>query len=364
MVSEFTVYEKLRQQLDQYSCGYPATRSGVELRILQKLFTEEEAEMFLQMSLSIESPEEVARRTGRDPEAVAALLGRMADRGLLFRWRRDDRVKYGAAAFVLGLYEFQLNRMDRELAELFEQYFEEALLDSMTRVDPLMRTVPVNRSFDVSHPVATYDDARAMVKRKKLIGLANCICRLEQGLVDKGCGKPLEVCIQFGSSARYFIDRGLAREITVEEALAVLDRSEEAGLVTQPGNARNPEGLCNCCGDCCGILRGLNKLDKPAEKVISSYFAVLDPEACLGCEVCLERCQMGAIEINDATGSRIDPDRCIGCGLCVTTCSGEAIRLELKPEGVRRMPPETGIEAQQIMSEVRGTSLTPLFGKS
>jgi len=85
MAKETGVYEKLREQLDQYSCGFPKTESGVELEILKKLFSEDEAEMFLQMSLTIETPEEIAARTGRDPGAVAALLSQMAEKGLLFR---------------------------------------------------------------------------------------------------------------------------------------------------------------------------------------------------------------------------------------------------------------------------------------
>ena len=360
MAKETGVYEKLREQLDQYSCGFPKTESGVELEILKKLFSEDEAEMFLQMSLTIETPEEIAARTGRDPGAVAALLSQMAEKGLLFRWRRDDQVKYAAIAFVLGLYEFQLKTIDRDLAALFEKYFEESLLKTMGNWEPLMRPIPVNRSLEVLHPVATYDDARAIVKRKKLISVGNCICRVEQGLLEKGCGKPLEVCLQFGASAQYFIDRGLARKISVEEALKILDQAEEAGLVTQPANAKNPEGMCNCCGDCCGILRALNKLPKPAEKVMSNYFAVVDPDSCTGCEICLDRCQMGAVSLNDDDTAMINLDRCIGCGLCVTTCPGEAIHLEIKPESNRRIPPDTTLDSAKTMAEARGKTLIPL----
>lgn len=153
---------------------------------------------------------------------------------------------------------------------------------------------------------------------------------------------------------------GAARQITVEEVLKVLDQAEEAGLVTEPSNSQNPGGLCNCCGECCAILCGLNKLPRPAEVVISNYFATVDPELCTGCETCLERCQMGAIALNDDEVAEINLDRCIGCGLCVTTCTGEALHLEIKPEGQRRKPPETGMEAMTAMAQKRGKSLTHL----
>ena len=97
------VYQKLQEQLDQYSVGFPLTESGVEIRMLERLFTEEEAEMFLHLSMMLETPESVAQRTERDPEAVAALLDQMAEKGLIFRWHRDDIVKYGAVPYVLGI---------------------------------------------------------------------------------------------------------------------------------------------------------------------------------------------------------------------------------------------------------------------
>ncbi|UCH20962.1 MAG: 4Fe-4S binding protein [Deltaproteobacteria bacterium] len=351
------VYKELREQLDQYSCGFPTTESGVEFKILEKLFTEDEAKMFLSLSLKVETPAEVAQRLGRDLGTVASILHHMGEKGIVFRLRRGETIKYGAAPFMLGIYEFQLGRMDSEMAGMYEQYFEEAFLNSTTTVDPLMRSIPVNQSFEVLHPVATYEDSRAIVKSKKLIALAKCICRVQQGLLDKSCDKPVEVCLLFESWGQHYIDLGLARQITVEEALKVLDESEEAGLVTQPANDQNPGGLCNCCGECCAILRGLNKLPRPAEAVISNYFAVVGPALCTGCETCLERCQMGAIALNDGGVAEINLDRCIGCGLCVTICTDEALHLEIKAEDQRRKPPATGREAMIMMAQKRGKSL-------
>jgi ferredoxin len=358
MLSE--IYRELREQLDQYSCGFPTTESGVEFEILEKLFTEEEAKMFLSLSLKAETPEEVAQRTGRDPTAVASILQRMSEKGLVFCLHKDKANCYGAVPFMLGIWEFQLGRMDRELAGLYDRYFEEAFLKSTTTVDPLMRTIPVNRSVEASHPIATYEDSREIVKSQSFIALANCICRVQQGLLDKGCQKPVEVCLLFGAWGQHYIDLGMARPITVTEALQVLDQAEEAGLVTQPSSAQNPGGLCNCCGECCAILRGLNKLPRPAEAVLCNYFGVVDAELCTGCGTCLERCQMGAIALNDEEVAEIDLDRCIGCGLCVTTCPTEALRLEIKPEDQRREPPKTGGDVVRMMAQKRGASLTPL----
>ncbi|MEW5723026.1 MAG: 4Fe-4S dicluster domain-containing protein [Thermodesulfobacteriota bacterium] len=358
------VYVKLRQQLDQYSVGFPATASGVEMKILQKLFTPAAAEMYLDLTLLLESPADVARRTDRDPEATAALLDQMAEHGLIFRLRRGGAAKYAASPFVVGFFEFQVKDMDRELARLVDEYMEEAFHKSIAGTVTFMRPIPVNRSLDVSHPVATYEDARAIMKNQKLIAVTECVCRKQQGLLDKGCGKPIEVCFCFGSHAEYYLSRGMARKVSLEEALVILDRSEEAGLVTQPYNTVNPGGLCNCCGDCCGVLRALNKLPRPVEAVVSNYFAEVEAQLCVGCETCLERCQMKAISMSEEGTAEIDLDRCLGCGLCVTTCAAGAMRLRPKPADRRQSPPATGAEQMAELARRRGRSLSPLFPRS
>jgi ferredoxin len=354
------VYRKLQKQLDQYSVGFPATASGVEIKILEKLFTEEEAEISLHLSMALETPESVAERTKREPQAMAALLGRMADKGLVFRWRGGNVVKYGAIPFVLGIYEYQLKSMDRELARMFEDYLQEGFQKSLTGLKPsILRTIPIHRSIDVAHPVATYEDSREIVKKQKLIAVANCICRVQQELIDHCCDKPREVCFSFGSAARYYLDLGMGRQVTTEEALAILDRCEEAGLVNQPANVINPGGMCNCCGDCCPVLRLVKKYPRPVELILSNYYAVVDADACTACETCLERCQIGAISIGKDDVAEINLDRCIGCGLCVTTCPTAALRLEPKPEDQRYTPPAKGQELLEEMARRRGTSLIP-----
>jgi ferredoxin len=355
------IYRKLQEQLDQYSIGFPATDSGVEIKILERLFTEEEAEMSLYLSMALETPQSVAERTKRDPEAVSSMLAHMADKGLIFRWRSGDTVKYGAIPFVLGIYEFQLKSIDRELAQLVEDYLQESFHKNIAELGPsILRTIPIQRSIDVSHPVATYEDSRQIVKKQKLIAVANCICQVQQDLIGQGCDKPREVCFSFGSAAQYYIDLGMGRQVTIEEALEILDRCEEAGLVNQPANVQNPGGMCNCCGDCCPLLRTIKKYPRPVELILSNYYVAVNPDECTTCETCLKRCQMEAIFINEDDVAEVNLDRCIGCGLCVTTCPTKALRLELKPEDQRYAPLAKGQELLMEMAQKRGKSLIPL----
>jgi Fe-S-cluster-containing hydrogenase component 2 len=356
-----SIYHKLREQLDQYSVGFPETRSGIEINILKHLFTEDEARMYLDLTMLLETPEAVSARTGRDNQATADVLCKMAGKGLIFRLRSAERVKYAAVPFVIGSFEFQLKTMDRELAEMVEQYHQEGFLNfSADKNIPPLRTVPVQRSIDVSWKVAPYTDARQIIQSKAKIAVADCICRRQQGLIGKGCDKPLEVCLMFGSHADYYVENGMGRYIGQEEALAVLEKSEAAGLVNQPANMVNPGGMCNCCGDCCGVLRALKRDPRPADMVCNNYRAEVDAELCTACETCLDRCQMEAISMTDDPVALVKAERCIGCGLCVTTCPTGAMALHLKPEDQRREPPASGKELMQKTAELRGTSLIPL----
>ncbi len=354
-----SVYEKLREQLDQYSTGFPATKSGVEIKILKHLFSEDEALLYLDLTLMLETPDAVAERTNRDPQQVSEVLENMAQKGLIFRLRKDGNVRYGAVPFVIGSYEFQVKHMDEALAKLFEAYFQEGMLSNLSHNVSPLRTIPVNQSIDVGHKVSPYEDARQILKTKNKIALAECICRKQQEMIGKGCDKPKEVCLIFGSHAAYYVENKLARYIDQEEALTVLDRCEEAGLVNQPANMVNPGGMCNCCGDCCGVLRGLNLLSKPAEMVFNKYYAEVIDDECTGCETCLDRCQMEAITLNDDDIAVINQDRCIGCGLCVTTCPTEAIKLSVKPEDQQPIPPD-GKALFNMTAEKRGKTLIPL----
>jgi Na+-translocating ferredoxin:NAD+ oxidoreductase subunit B len=355
------IYEKLREQLDQYAIGFPATKSGVEMKILKRLFEEDEASLYLDMTMMLEAPKAVAERTSRDENLTAEMLETMATKGLLFRLRKEDLVRYAAVPFVIGSFEFQLKRMDREFAELVEEYFKEGFLSLEANKNiPPLRTVPVHKSINVSWPVAPYVNAREIIKTKKKIALADCVCRTQQGFLDHACEKPMEVCMMFGAHADYYVENKMGRYVSQQEALEALDIAEKAGLVNQPANMVNPGGMCNCCGDCCGVLRALNKMPRPADMVFNNYFAAVDAELCTACETCIDRCQMAAIAINDDDVAAVDEDRCIGCGLCVTTCPTEAMSLKEKPESLQKSPPESGQALMMETAKLRGTSLIPL----
>jgi electron transport complex protein RnfB len=333
------IYERLREHLDSLPTGYPKTQSGVELKMLQKLFTEEEAEMACQLKPFPEKAEEIAQRLGRNPEKVADFLYRMSRKGLILRLKLNGTYHYMAAMFLVGIFEYQLKNLDREMAEIFDEYAQEAMYAEMIRPPtPQLRVVPVQKSLDAAMEIQPYDELRKIVASQKNIALADCICRKKSSLLDHPCRKPLETCFLFGAMGEYYIENGMARRITVEEALAVLAKNEEAGLVPSPANAQKVGGMCNCCACCCGVLKAIKLDPQPSSRVKSNHFARVDEDLCAGCETCLERCQMEAIFMEDDRAT-IDLKRCVGCGLCVTTCSTKAISLQRKKTKELYVPP-------------------------
>jgi Pyruvate/2-oxoacid:ferredoxin oxidoreductase delta subunit len=349
------IYRQLQERLDLYSMGFPPTQSGIEIKILTYLFTEPDARLFLALSPALEAPDVIADRLHAPREKTAAHLEQMAKKGLLFRLKKGDTKKYGAIPFVHGLFEFQVKDLTPELAKMVGDYFDEAFDRSMQQnAAHFLRVIPVNKSIDLTHHVASYEDAVQILQSKDQIVVAECICRKRTKVMDQGCGKTLEACFMFGSMGQYYLDKQMGRKIPLEEAIEILKDCREAGLVTQPATAQNPTGMCNCCGDCCGVLGAINKHPSPASIVFSNHVVNIANQECIGCELCLERCQMDALALNEARTIEVVKNRCIGCGLCVTTCPVDALELIDKPDKDLQIPPATMGEQMMEMAKRRG----------
>lgn len=349
------IFRQLQQRLDLYSMGFPPTDSGIEIKILKYLFDERDAVMFLALSPMLETPGAVAERIGQPLEKTAEHLHGMAEKGLLFRIKKENEVKYGAIPFVHGLFEFQVKTLKPDLAGMVGEYFDEAFDTAMQKsAQHFLRVVPVNKSVDLTHNVASYEDAVAILNSKDQIVVADCICRKRTMVMDQGCGKHLEACFMFGSMGQYYLDKEMGRKVSTAEAIEILKRCREDGLVTQPATAQNPTGMCNCCGDCCGVLGAIKKHPAPADIVFSNHVVIVDREVCTGCETCIDRCQVDALGLDDDGVIEVLLNRCIGCGLCVTTCPVEALILIDKPEQAMRIPPATMGEQMMDMARNRG----------
>ena len=347
-------YEKLAEHLDNLPGGFPRSPSGVEIRILRRLFTPDEANLAVHLTLIPEEPRVVARRAKVPIEEVARRLEEMDKKGLVIGiQRKGEPLKYMAQQFIVGFWEAQVNKLSRELVEEFEEYLPSLFDPGTWRKVPQMRTIPVEKSIAVQPEVMPYERAEELVRNNTTFAVSNCICRQELRILGKGCDKPEESCLQFGLAAEGVVHMGRGRAISMEETLAILRRAEETGLVLQPANAKNPLFICTCCGCCCGVLRLLKYDPKPASLVASPFVASLNSDTCKGCGICTKRCQMEALHL-DNKKAILDLDRCIGCGLCVDTCRTKSLTLLRKPEAQQSYVPKNVIETSIKLGKARG----------
>jgi electron transport complex protein RnfB len=141
--------------------------------------------------------------------------------------------------------------------------------------------------------------------------------------------------MQFNRGAEYSINRGAGRKVSAEEAFAIADEAEEAGLIHTWPFPPSFFTICNCCRDCCIIFDGgiyYGTIDRVLEK--SRFRAEIDQDIYTGCEDCVERCFFGAIEVVESDSiegprATLNQEKCFGCGLCVVGCSIGAITMKL-----------------------------------
>jgi len=349
------IYRRLAKHLDDLPAGFPPTKSGVELRILRRLFTEDEAALAVLLSVLPEGPESVAVRAGLSIAETARRLEAMSRKGLIYRHAgREGGFRYSANQYVIGIWEYQVNRLEPELVRDMDEYMETLMMEGSWKATPQLRTVPIMQVIPVRREILAHEAAGEMLLAHDRFLIAPCICRRERTLVGEGCGKLLDACLIMGGGVEYYEQNGIGRIINREEALAILKRADEEGLVLQPSNAKRIANICMCCGCCCGVLRTIKKHPRPAEFVSTPFRVALDAGTCEDCGICLTRCPMDALN-RDAEGKiGLDPDRCIGCGLCVSTCSGKSLDLVRKPEAEQRDVPATFRHTYIDMARRRG----------
>ena len=355
-----TVYRQLAQRLDTIPNGFPATESGVELRILAKLFTPQEAALALQLKLATEYAEQIAQRTGDDPQAAEATLKGMAGKGLIRMKRGQKGPVFGLIPFIVGIYELQISRMDEEMAQLFEDYYKEAFHKALNLQPSMQRVIPVEKSVQVGIQVLPYESASEILEHAQSWGVLDCICRVQKRLLGQPCEHPVNICLMFSKKPNAYEKAKHIKSLTKEEALDVLRRAEEAGLVHTTGNYRGEiEYICNCCACACAILRGAAEFGILSILAPSAFKVSVDDKLCVGCDLCLERCQFKALSIVDGM-CKVDERRCFGCGICISACGDGALSLTPRSADQVKLPPESLGEWMMERAVARGIDLEKL----
>jgi electron transport complex protein RnfB len=342
------VYRALQMHLDSMPVGFPATESGVEIKILKQLFSPKEAKLATQLKYSTQANESLEsvfdrlKETGLSLEELEERLDTMVSKGLLhFRSEKGHKF-YSNAQWIVGIYEFQVNKLSKELSEDISLYNHEAFGKELFSAQPTqLRVIPIGQSIKPEDGVASYDDFHTMLPTiEEPFMVASCICRQRKDLSETPCRatKRDETCLGFGLFAQMYIDQGWGREISREEMLEIVEKNARDGLVLQPSNSEKLEFMCSCCGCCCGLLRGKGAMARPVDFFTTNYHSVVDLDICTSCNTCVDLCQMKALNFQDDVLT-IDMGRCIGCGVCVVNCPEEAMSLHKRDKEVA--PPET-----------------------
>jgi electron transport complex protein RnfB len=280
---------------------------------------------------------------------------KMSNRGLIFSIQPEDGpILYQAVPFVVGIYEFQVNRLSDGLLRDLGDYWSTMKPRPRPQTIPQLRTIPVGESIESHLEALPYEQVDELIKAHDRFAVAPCICRRHARMTGGGCDAPEESCLIFGEWADYYVRDGRGRSIDRSAVMEILTRADAANLVLQPSNSREIAVICCCCGCCCGVLRGLQSHPRLSEIVASSFIAKLEPAMCEGCWVCVERCQMQALA-EDGDCVALNTDRCIGCGLCVSTCPSGALTLVRKPDSERAQPPITMDAAWRTMAQAMNT---------
>jgi len=336
-------YEKLREMLHTHPTGAPQSEAFHE--ILRILFTPEEAEVTLGMGFAPRSVRRIAQLSGVPEEEVCERCESMANKGIIFAREKAGEMGYALLPTIPGMFEFPFmagggTPMHERLGRLWEEYHREAMGNEFAGSEmPLARVISVEQTIEPHIEVLPYEVLSDMLDRVETFALAQCACRVSVG----ACDQPRDVCLIFGKTAQFLIDRQIAQEITRDQADDIVRRSEEAGLVHTTNNSQDRVNfVCNCCPCCCTILRGLTQLHNPNAFARSRWQAYVDADLCTGCGTCEnERCPVGAVQVVEDV-ARVAPEECIGCGLCATACPAGAIEMVARQQYVE--PPATVAE--------------------
>ncbi|UCC18472.1 MAG: 4Fe-4S binding protein [Promethearchaeota archaeon] len=338
IIEDSDIYRKLQQHLDKMPIGFPSVKSGADIRVLKHLFTPEEAKvaMFLKFGWdrdleSLDIIYERVKDTGISLEELETILDRMVSKGSIMYKREGGKKYYGNALLMIGMYEFQVNRLTKEFVKDFEDYYVQGWLPEAFRVRAAqVRTIPVEKSIELEHNISNYDDITKLLDSSEgPFAIMNCVCRQVKDILEDQCKVTdrREVCMVAGMMAQTIIDLERGREITKQEAFEILQKNQEEGLVLQPDNSQILSFVCSCCSCCCENLSKYILLPNPADVVIANYYAEVDSDLCTGCGTCVDICPMKAIKLKDEI-SLIKRKRCIGCGNCAAKCPSEAIQMK------------------------------------
>lgn len=335
------------------------------------LFSEEEALLYSQMPNYVEfTIAELAEKTGRSKDECRTLCDQIADRGLLRRVHENGEALYATLSSEYGYYEAYVQHFNKEYLML--KGLNQSADIAPTFVDSgstMYRSYPVDLDVCIDGAYTQWDDWRDIFKRHDRFAVSPCMCRCNQmilggmaetvpEIMEKGLtldDHPTETCIVTGKQAEWLIDIEAAREITADEAVAIVENAIEKGMIIESVYTKAAENVCCCHADCClnvGAIRTLN--GGPDLKNYSDFDLMHKKDDCIKCGMCEKQCPMFSITMGDE-GYPVVDGACVRCGQCATVCPQGARGLKLKDEADLPEIPETLLDDYKRKAEVRAS---------
>jgi len=337
-------YQTLQRRLDQAPQGAPA--SETLSRILEVLFTEEEAQVVSLLPIDIFTLDEATRLLKTSNTETKVILDTLADKGLLVDLATGATQAYAMPFTFAGFFEFSLMRLDERfdkhlLSELYYQYIntEDVFVRTIFGLEPSIYRILVQEaaiSEGDRAVILDYERANHLVETATCITVGTCYCRHKMQHMGKACHNPQDVCLTLNKVAESLSKHGIARQIDRAEAHKVLDQCIGLGLVQLGDNVQEGVNfICNCCSCCCEPLLAYRRLGYNA-RITTNFVSIYAKDGCNACSACVDRCPVQAIMVErDAKGNDqpvIDDSRCIGCGVCVRFCQTGCLALARRKE--------------------------------
>ncbi len=205
------------------------------------------------------------------------------------------------------------------------------------------RTVELNISIDDAgeRNVVPTDLVKKVLRRSERIFIMDfCLCRQSNHCEDYPVSHG---CIFVGRGTERIPEK-YGRFVTPEEACDYIDECDRLGLVhiigrnkldslwLHTGKHTNLMTICNCCPCCClwNMVRDIDGGIASTYRRMAGVQVSVDRERCIGCGICMERCFVRAIRIEEGK-CQLDTDKCRACGRCTEECPVKAISITFDP---------------------------------
>lgn len=370
------VFVKLRALINSYGLGLGSDMelglsgdAGHHFDEILINFTEDEAQAYLEMPWSKWfTATDFAFESGRDEADCLEICEEMATKGLLMRARRAGVPYFHQLAEAHGIWEYNMFHYDLDYTTAHQiSWSSDVIANLYNSETPFYYAIPCEKEVVADGSILPYDDYEAIIKRNTKLAVSPCQCRLRRQVMGDfteqaggvECDHPLETCISTGEEAEYYIENGIGREITQEEALEILKTNVEKGMVIQSAYTKATEVICSCHGDCCDILSSYVALGSEGAAAmnqfpqVSHYTLEHNEETCIKCGACVPQCPLYAITMDEETGFPTVGNQCVRCGQCGRVCPTGSRLLVQKP--LEEIPPlpDTMLDDYNLKSSYR-----------